>query len=65
MYRVEVTRKHDMKLHDGTKLRDVEDKHIYEVETDFELTCILEAMKHGVDGEYSAFITSVESEENK
>lgn len=65
MYRVEITRKYDFTCSDGTKIKDMESKHVYEVNNDFELTYVLEAMKHGVDGEYSAFITTVESGANK
>ena len=65
MYRVEVTRKYDFMCSDGKPIKGMESTHVYEVNNDFELTCVLEAMKHGVDGEYSAFITTVERGENE
>ena len=65
MYRVEISRVYDEELYDGTVVKDMKVKHIYEVKTDFELASVLRAMQLGVDGEYTAHITHIGSEGDK
>jgi hypothetical protein len=65
MYRVEVTRKYDFTCADGTKIKDMESKHVYKAEDSIEVARIVGILQNGLGGEYSAIITPVESEENE